>query len=74
MFINLIPQEFYESAMRVRLIKKVTKDRRIGREYVGYVINLPKSVIESLNFASSEYLELEVRVIDGRQCIVIYKP
>jgi len=59
--------------MKVRLIKKITKDPRVGKEYVGYTINLPKSIVESLSFASSEFLELEVRVIDGRQAIIIYK-
>jgi len=57
--------------MRVKLIKKITKDQRVGREYVGYTINLPKSIVESLSFSTSEFLELEVRVVDGRQAIII---
>ncbi|MEM4003962.1 MAG: hypothetical protein QW836_10280 [Ignisphaera sp.] len=60
--------------MRVRLIKKITKDQRVGKEYVGYTINIPKSIVESLSFSTSDFLELEIRVVDGRQCIVIYKP
>jgi len=58
--------------MKVRLVKRITK--KAGKEYTGYSINFPKGVIESLSFSTSEFLELEVRVIDGRQAIIIYKP
>ncbi|MEM4436136.1 MAG: hypothetical protein QXO22_04155 [Thermosphaera sp.] len=58
--------------MKVRLIRRI--DKKAGRVYIGYSINFPKGIIESLNFSSSDFLELEVRVVDGRPVIVIYKP
>lgn len=57
--------------MRVRLVKRVS--RKGGKEYVGYSINLPKGLVESLNFSEVEYVSVEVRVVDGKPAIVISK-
>ncbi|MEM2197059.1 MAG: hypothetical protein QW290_08265 [Sulfolobales archaeon] len=58
--------------MKIKLYKRI--NRKSGKEYVSYFINLPKKVVELMSFTDANELELEVRVIDGRQCIVIYKP
>ncbi|MEM4613691.1 MAG: hypothetical protein QXJ56_07020 [Ignisphaera sp.] len=58
--------------MKVKLYKRV--NRKSGKEYTSYFINLPKKVVELLDFTAADELELEIRVVDGRQCIVIYKP
>lgn len=58
--------------MRVKVYKRI--NRKFGKEYVSYFINLPKKVVELMSFTTTNELELEVRVVDGRQAIVIYKP
>lgn len=58
--------------MRVKLYRRV--NRKSGREYVSYFINLPKRVVELLDFSTASELELELRVVDGRQVIMLYKP
>ncbi|MEM1678448.1 MAG: hypothetical protein QXU96_04890 [Ignisphaera sp.] len=58
--------------MRVRIKKHITK--RGGREYVTYMVVIPKDIAETLNLSSVEEVEMEIKIVDGKIAIVITKP
>ena len=58
--------------MRVRLNVRTTE--KGGKKYYTYYITIPRNVVESLNFSEVKELELEVRKIDDKVAIVLYKP
>ncbi len=62
----------YNFDVRVRIIKR--KVARRGKEYVSYGINIPKAIAEALSLSQAEELELELKEIEGRLALVLYKP
>ena len=58
--------------MRVRIIRKIT--RRGDKTYISYVITLPRSLVEALGFDEIREVELEIRSINEKPTILIYKP
>lgn len=58
--------------MKVRL--NVRKTRKGDKEYRTYYVTLPREIVESINFSKVEKLELEVRRINDKVAIVLYKP
>ena len=57
--------------MRVKLHVRVYK--KGGKEYRSYSITLPKSLVEAISLSETEEVEVSIKIVDGKQAIVITK-